>query len=373
MAERERLEPSIFFDLQDLIRATGAEEVFLRSVVDRKLHPYRVKSVAKRTGGRRIIEIPKPEIADVQRVILTDILMTKSPSDHVYSYVRGRSSVDCARQHLGAQWLMRVDLKAFFHSISEVDAYYLFLKHFELAHLSAFQLARLVTAVSVDSLDETELDLVREHPHVSAYRSRYVAGYTPQVLGHLPHGAPTSGALSNLVTRTMDDNIASLADEHELLFARYSDDIYLSARRPLSRIESTKVLSDLTGVVRGNGFLVNPAKTRMSFAGDKKLVLGIHVDGDRLRLRREYRDRIDYELHMIEAHGADSHAQKRGDKGPTFLLGRVSGLIAHAQDVDPEWGRTRRARFRALFTDGKASEAMLHKVLTKRRERMRSV
>ncbi|GAA1702043.1 hypothetical protein GCM10009792_22900 [Microcella alkalica] len=370
----ERLDPNLrsYFDLSSLVQVSGADSGFIEDVVDRRLSPYYVSAVPKRTGGKRHIEKPNAEILAIQQPILRDILMTRSPSEKVFSYVKGRSPVQCARQHLGARWLLRVDLKAFFYSISEVDIYYLFLKEFGFKQLTAFQLARLVTVVSDDSLEVSEVDLLKAHPHVSKYRSRYVAGYTPQVLGHLPHGAPTSGALSNLVSRQLDHAIAALAVQHELVFARYSDDIYLSARRPITRTQSTKVLSDLSGVIRGNGFVVNQTKTRMSFEDDKKLVLGIHVDGDRLRLRREYRDRIDYELHMIETHGAESHAQKRGDKGVAFLLGRVSGLIAHAQDVDPEWGRGRRARFRAILMDGKSTEALLHKHLTERRERLRS-
>ncbi|MGV3733274.1 MAG: reverse transcriptase family protein [Microcella sp.] len=371
MADRERLDPGFYLDLDDLVRVSGVPEAYLRQSIDRKHNPYRLKTVRKRTGGVRNVEIPRPEIAAVQSVILRDILTTKSPSKYAFAYARGKSSVDCARQHLGARWLMRVDLKGFFHSITEVDAYYLFLKEFGYRHLTSFQLARLVTTTLPGSLEESELDLERERPHISEYRSRYVAGYIPQVLGHLPHGSPTSGAISNLVTRQLDEEVGQLASDNGLVFTRYSDDIYLSARSPIERLESQGILSAVTAAIRGNGFVVNPAKTRISLSGDRKLVLGIHVDGERLRLRKDFRDRVDYELHMIRKHGVESHARKRGHANPTFLLGRVSGLIAHAQNVDPEWGRTRRILFRELLPAAKESETLIHSALAYRRERRR--
>lgn len=368
MVKRESLQPGPSFELNDIVRVTGAKYEFLIDVIDRRVHPYRIRSVAKRSGGERLLEIPRPEIMTVQSRLLTDVLTAIPPSNHAFAYVRGRSAVDCAREHLGARWLLRVDLRAFYYSITEVDVYYLLLKQFRFRELPAFQVARLLTTSVADPLDETELDLVRDRPHVSEYRSRYVAGYVPHVLGHLAHGAPTSGALSNHVARELDRRVAALASERDLVFTRYSDDIYLSARRPVRRPESSAVLSELSGIARGSGFALNAAKTRVAFEGARKLVLGIHVDGDRLRLRREYRDRIDYELHMIETHGVEAHARKRGHESPIFLLGKVSGLIAHAQNVDQEWGRVRRNRFRSLLPDGKRSEAAIHYALARRRE-----
>lgn len=345
-------------ELAALAAESGTDAELIQGVVDRVVTPYWVRPIAKRAGGTRVLEIPRPELAAVQRVILQRLLTDRAPSQHVYSYAVGRSPVQCAQQHLGAQWLLRVDLAAYFYSITELEVYYLLLREFGLSRKLAFQLARLTTVPGSATLDEAEADLARTAPHVSQYRSRYVAGYAPQLLGHLPHGAPTSGALSNLATRTLDHRLARLADEHGLTYARYSDDLYLTARQPRTRADSEAVLTALTGIVRGAGFTVNPAKTRIAFAGDPKLVLGMHVDGDRLRLRREVRERIDYELHMIQTQGAASHAVHRGDRAAGYLFDRLGGLIAHAHDVDPDWAVSRRERLRSILVAEAAAAAV---------------
>ncbi|MCX4845970.1 hypothetical protein [Streptomyces sp. NBC_00893] len=36
-----------------------------------------------------------------------------------FAYVKGRSVVDCARRHLGAQWLIKIDISDFFGSVGE--------------------------------------------------------------------------------------------------------------------------------------------------------------------------------------------------------------------------------------------------------------
>ena len=60
---------------------------------------------------------------------------------------------------------------------------------------------------------------------------REYPGLGPSREGLLPQGAPTSGAISNLVMRDAeDDALYAVASRLGLRYTRYSDDLYFSAR-----------------------------------------------------------------------------------------------------------------------------------------------
>lgn len=154
-------------DLAIVAQESGSDIAFLDQVVSRKLYPYSQAIIPKRTGGERILDIPLSELMAVQSWILVNILEHSKPHAASFAYTKGRSVRQCAEQHLGARWLLRMDLTSFFPSIDERSVYYLMLKEFSASKLLSFQLARLLTIASYDENNKV---------YESEYRRRYVAG-----------------------------------------------------------------------------------------------------------------------------------------------------------------------------------------------------
>ncbi|WP_229263061.1 hypothetical protein [Duganella dendranthematis] len=79
-----------------------------------RLQHYHYRWVPKRSGGLRLIEIPKARLRRIQQTILRQILDLAPPHAAAHGFRRGRSSVTHAALHAGRQTVVRMDLKGFF-------------------------------------------------------------------------------------------------------------------------------------------------------------------------------------------------------------------------------------------------------------------
>src|SRR5260370_27869866 len=79
-----------------------------------KLQHYHYRISPKRSGGVRLIEMPKPRLKELQRRILSGILEPIPVHPAVHGFVKGRSIVSFAAPHAGKRGLLRLDLQDFF-------------------------------------------------------------------------------------------------------------------------------------------------------------------------------------------------------------------------------------------------------------------
>ncbi|HEY0771541.1 MAG TPA: hypothetical protein VGD31_14545, partial [Sphingobacteriaceae bacterium] len=106
--------------LRHLTELTGVQYKYLREVVGRHRKPYKVFSISKHSGGKRIICVPEPSLMRVQRWINRNLLSKVQPHWRSFAYQSDSSIVWCAREHCGCHWLIKLDIQRFFESISEV-------------------------------------------------------------------------------------------------------------------------------------------------------------------------------------------------------------------------------------------------------------
>lgn len=125
--------------------------------------------------------------------------------------------------------------------------------------------------------------------------------------GHLPQGAPTGGALANLVMREVDREITAYADRHGLVCKRYSDDVVLSTRAT-SPAGRHAAINNVTNTLAARGLRVHRTKTRIITPGARKIVLGLLVDGERPRLLPEFKRRL--EVHVRRRNVRASRARR---------------------------------------------------------------
>ena len=199
----------------------------LRAYVARNLdvfgaHPlknyrqYRSFQIKKKSGGYRRICVPTQDLLKVQRFIDRFILSKAIASPYSYAFERGQNIIDCAEQHLGCLWLVKIDLRNFFESLSEIQVYRVF-RNLGYNSLIAFELARICTKESKSARKITS------HWWKNFHKTGLPA-YQSQKIGHLPQGAPTSPKLANLIVKALDKDVAQIADSYELAYTRYADD-----------------------------------------------------------------------------------------------------------------------------------------------------
>lgn len=322
--------------LGELAFRAGAPSRYLRAIVDRPSDPYLDITRRKKNGTTRPIASPEPILMDTQRWILRHML-PPVPSHHSsWAYRSGRSAVDCAKQHVGARWLVKLDVHDFFASVDERRVFRTF-RALKYPPLLSFELSRLCTrpvGMSQGWFHENE-----PHPR--------------QPLGSLPQGAPTSGALANAMMFDVDVAVAGLAAQHSLTYTRYSDDLVLSGSGAFSRGKAAGLVAKVEVALARNGFRPHRRKTLIAPPGARKVVLGLLLSDDRVSLTPQFKSRIETHVRGVDKFGLVAHAQHRGFRSIISMIEHVDGCIAYAHDVDEVFAAAAGHRWSlALRSDG---------------------
>lgn len=326
--ETEQYGITAVLTLKHLAHQTGADHGYLRNIIGRTIDPYTEFLLQ----GKRRISSPNPPLLAVQKWVLTNILSRVSCHPASFAYERHKSIVKCARRHLGASWLVKLDVHDFFASIDELRICQVFT---ELGYipLVSFEMARLCTRQGIGALHRAAWAKSVSHAQYTVIKKyRTSAG-----LGFVPQGSPTSGALANLAMRDIDVRIAEAVEGTGIVYTRYADDIVFSTSGSYSRKEASELIRIVDELLGRSGFLRHEKKTRVVPPGARKIVLGLLVDGDRVRIPVDARNRILNDIRGAERFGLHMHAQHRGFSSTIAFGEHLAGMLAYCHDVDPEW------------------------------------
>jgi retron-type reverse transcriptase len=340
LLERTPGAPPIF-TLKHLSQLTGVNYSFLRRCVERvESEPYRRFRIRKRQNPNekkqryRIICVPDPRLMAVHRWINTNILQLVPPHAASVAFGKGNNIAEAAANHCASKWLIKLDIVNFFESISEQSVYHVF-SRIGYQPLIAFELARLCTRLGQPSYARWS-----RRWSARSYRFEKISSYQKEQLGHLPQGAPTSPMLANLSMTAFDASIRQVANDFDLAYTRYADDLTFSTTSvEFNRNKSQTVIPKIYAELLKYGFKPNLTKTKISSPGSRKVVLGLLVDGAEPRLTKKFRDNIRQHLYFINHPniGPVQHANKKGFKSIYGLRNHVQGLIAHASQIDKEY------------------------------------
>ncbi len=279
-----------------------AEEKILACLFALSNHPkehYHPVRIPKGRGGYRTLDVPDGLLKKVQRNILHHILDGFTPSAAAAAYQRGSSVRANAEQHQGKELVLKLDICDFFRNIT-----------FPMVLSKAFPGEYFPPSVRVMLTSLCCLD------------------------HHLPQGAPTSPAISNLVMAPFDEHMLDWCGQRGISYSRYSDDMTFSGD-----FNWEGVLRKTEGFLEAYGLELNREKTRLCTRGARQTVTGIVVN-EKLQLSREYRRRLRQEIHYCRTYGVEDHlrrvgrdeTQKRGYL--QSLLGKVRYLLyVNPQDL----------------------------------------
>jgi RNA-directed DNA polymerase len=310
----------------------------LQQVTFRKVDAYRIFRVKKRGVSGvspapprryRTICVPHPFLMQTQRWIAQNILNPIDPHPASFAFAPGRDLVGAAKRHVGSKWLLKMDVRHFFESISEQQVYRVF-RSLGYGALLSFQMARICTRLP----DHRRSTSPRP-------RGRGDAGlpYRRHESGHLAQGAPTSPMLANLTMRALDRRLSSLAQREGWTDTRYADDLAFSRSDKTSRIIVMHLARRVAHQLELAGLAHHREKTSVAPPGARKVLLGVLVDGDRPRLTHDFRNNVETHLFAITSKkiGPAAHRQKRGFASTIGMRRHIEGLIAFAHQVDPPY------------------------------------
>ena len=252
---------------------------------------YQEIEVPKKSGGSRVIHCPSSQIKDLHRCLLANLYKGLKVSKHAHGGVPGRSTLTCAKLHVGQLYLSTHDIKDFFPSVHRGMVYQIFCN-------LGFQ----------PRVSDTLADLTT-------------------VNNLLPQGAPTSPLVANLALSNVDRSIARYCRRKRgITYTRYLDDIALSGSFIEPNIKAT-----IKATLLRSGFCLSESKSTYSGPDSAHEVLGFTVNTV-LRPTASYIRQLESDIMLSINHGISLFAAKecismRKAKGR--LNGRVQYLESH--------------------------------------------
>jgi len=253
---------------------------------------YNKFTIKKRNGKNREILSPSSDLKRIQKKILNELLYDKRISEYAKAYKKGSGLVDNAKVHTGYKYILKLDIKDFFNSVSYVDIYNIFQEYGFSSSLCGL-LSHLVT------YDD-----------------------------YLPQGAPTSPYLSNLLLRDFDYLVGKWCTKNNINYTRYSDDLTFSMN------EYNK---DIIRFIRKNLYKynleINDDKVCVIKNSNKQKITGIVVN-DKIQVDIKYRKKIRQELYYINKYGLKGHMNRLNITNKTKYLESLLGRINFVLSVD---------------------------------------
>lgn len=284
----------VIFEILHFSKLIGVDVDLLYKIINAKKKFYRSFTIPKRKGGVREILSPFPILTEIQTWIFKNILSSISIDPACYGFVHGRNIVDNAKMHIGGEELLTIDIHDFFGAINENRV------------VSVFRSLGYSKRVSSDLASFCCLG------------------------GALPQGACTSPILSNIIATRIDERLSGLAKKLRLTYTRYADDMAFSGDRvPRNLIRTIET------ILREEGFAINKQKTKLKIGNGRKIVTGLLVNEDSVRVPKQYKRRIRQEIHYISKFGLSNHLKKKGEFDPIYIE-RLLGKLNFILTVEPD-------------------------------------
>ena len=251
----------------------------------------------KKHGGYREITAPKGALHDILHALNIVLQTYDEPTPWAFGFVCGRSVVDNARPHVGKRYILNLDLKDFFPTITRQQvADCLTAEPFGFSSLAAKLISGLAT---VRTKNNEEV---------------------------LAQGFATSPTLSNFICREMDKEIAGVATAQGITFTRYADDLTFSSDADILRLQG-ELAQQVKTIVERYGFRLNEAKTHLQRRGRRQEVTGLMVT-EKVNVSRRYVREIRSLLYIWERYGYED-ACKAAWKSYKLQHGKTKGHRHH--------------------------------------------
>ncbi len=281
--------------LERMTATSGLSMRYLRATSSSASHRYKVYFIAKRSGGRRKIHHPSRQLKGLQRWLLQEVLSEWPVHDAAFAYRKGMSIAKHAAVHRGARFVLRMDFRDFFPSISVQD--------FGRYRKSNSGLFREWSGGDIEFFENV------------IFR-----------FGELTIGAPTSPAFSNALCFYLDEELTAEARRQQCKYTRYADDLFFSCQRPevLSSLEKS-VVSIVESLSLPSDLELNLKKTRHSSRKRRQRITGVVLTSDGgISVGRNLKRTLSAMVHQVD---------KLGEKERE----RLAGMLAFVHGVEPDF------------------------------------
>lgn len=277
----------IIFTQEHLCALLGYKPVYVYAVSNSPKKFYHHYQILKKNGKKRDISEPLPNLKEIQRWILENIIYRFEVSPYAKAYVKNKSIKDNVRFHRRQKKVLSLDIKDFYNNLTDWMVYQLFV---EVGYDKS--LAMMLTNLCC-------------------------------LEGGLPQGAPTSSGLSNILMKEFDYEVGNYCKSHKIRFTRYADDMTFSGD-----FNELEVIAFVKNRLKQMGLSLNKEKTRVRKQGQQQEVTGIIVNY-KPQIARSIRKDIRKNVYYINKYGLQSHLEHINEKRLNYIQ-HLFGLINYA-------------------------------------------
>ena len=283
--------------LEIISKQTSLDAGYLYRFARSANYRYKIYSIPKRNGGERLIEHPSKKLKFIQRWLAKKLFSKFPVHEKAYAYKSNTNIRHHAELHRGKNYLLRIDFRDFFPSLTAQDIGTI---------LQRFQYND-EAGLSNDEIDFI-LRIVTRHKKLTI-------------------GAPSSPIISNILMYEFDTYWSAYAQERNILYSRYADDVYFSTNQ--SNILN-QCLVDLREYLKNQEsprLYINNEKIVHTSKKRRRIVTGLYLTSDnRVSLGRKKKRKIKSLVHRY-----------MNDNLPREGIDYLSGVLAHAHSVEPSF------------------------------------
>ncbi len=291
-------------------------------------------TIPKKSGEKRTISAPMVHLKNAQYWVLENILYKLNTHEKAHGFVPEKSILTNAELHLGKEFIVNIDLRNFFPSITfkRVKGLFRSMGYSE-------QMAIIFGLIcSEPEIDEVEMD---GQKYYVAKGERY-----------LPQGAPTSPAITNIICTRMDKRMEGTANQLGFDYSRYADDMTFSIPKANDE-DFRKLMWRIKMIVADENFTIHPDKVHIMRKGARKEVTGIVVN-EKLSVPRKKLKNFRAVLHQI-----DKKKSVDGIKwGTGNPMNTIYGFANFVRMVDVDKGEKLMEKVKGLFADPKVKASV---------------
>lgn len=292
---------------QFLLESMSIEREILYSLIKRAPYSYKEHYIEKRNGnGKRLISQPTQELKVLQKHLITTCLKDLPVHTAACAYQQGVSIKGHAAPHANNRYLLKLDFKDFFPSIT-ADALTLLLKQY--------------TSFANDDLTLITRILCKKNKE------------TKELC--LSIGAPSSPFVSNHFMYNFDQSISDYCKFRGITYTRYADDLAFSTSH---RFYLKTILQQVRRILIDppySALLLNEKKTLNISKKRQRTLVGLTLSNSgQTSVGREKKRLLRAQMHYASL-----------GKLPLEELNRLKGQLAFVYSVDPDYVQSICARY----------------------------
>jgi len=301
-------------EIKNILIKLNIQEGDFLNIISNSKNFYQIKKIKKRNGKERTLSIPCDKLKLMQRYILENIFYKQIEKINfnpcITGFIQGKSTIDNAIPHLNKKYVIKIDIKDFFPSISRYMIFKAFKKKLNIPHKEAYFFSKIVTCN--DSL---------------------------------PQGGITSPFISNICLHNFDNRLTKLINSInkyktiEASYTRFADDLSFSFN---SRINFNRFIEKIYEIIYDEGYIPNYTKTKLLHKTVKQQVTGIIVNGDELSISKKTRDNVRFIINIWKKYGinvAELKYSKIFGKVKESLPLQLQGLISYIKSINEKQGK----------------------------------